>query len=137
MPQIQRKAKLLADIGCGLPERAEGLVVFLLVALDRHIDAGVAQVIRDSNFRNSYHCQSRIFEFVTNNLRNFFAQGFGDALGTMHKQAEVRRQESEFRSNLVLECPADSCLLSSVLIVPWLRSFRLCTLRSDRRPSRH
>src|SRR4029077_17885019 len=84
MPQIQRKAKLLAYIGRGMTEGAQRLVMFLLVALHRHIDAGVAQVIRDPNFRNSHHCQSRIFEFVTNNLRNFFAQGFGDALATMH-----------------------------------------------------
>src|ERR1041384_3793423 len=84
MPQIQRKAKLLAHVRGGVLQRPQRFVVFLFVAGDGNVHARVAQVIRDANFRDRHRGQSRGFQFVTDDLRDFFAQGLRDAFGTMH-----------------------------------------------------
>ena len=84
MPQIQRKAKLLAHVGRGMSKSEESLFVLLLVALDGHVNACVAQVVRDANFGDRDHRQPRILKFVTDNLRDLFAQSFRDTLWPMH-----------------------------------------------------
>src|SRR6266568_324342 len=84
MPQIERKAKLLAHVRRRVTKRYQSLFVFLLVAFDGHVNAGIAQVVRDANFSNRHQRQARVFEFVTNNLRNFFTQSLRNALWPMH-----------------------------------------------------
>lgn len=84
MPQIQRKAKLLAHIRSGMLQRPQRRIMFFLVAFDGHVNAGVAQVIGDAHFGHGYHRQSRILEFVTDDLRDLFTQSFSNALWPMH-----------------------------------------------------
>jgi len=84
MPQIQRKAKLLAHVWRSMAESEQRLFVFLFVALDGYVNARIAQVVSDTNFRDGDQDQSRILKFEADNLRNLFAQGFGDTLWPMH-----------------------------------------------------
>jgi hypothetical protein len=84
MPQIQGKAKLLPYIGGCALERPQSLKVLLLVTFDRDIDAGIPQIISDPHLSDGHRRQAGVFEFVTNDLRNLFAQGFSDALRAMH-----------------------------------------------------
>jgi len=84
MPQIQRKAKLLAHVGRGMAKSEQRLFVFLFVALDGHVNARIAQVVSDANFRDGDQGQSRIFKFEADNLRDLFTQGFGDTLWPVH-----------------------------------------------------
>src|SRR5215471_779944 len=64
------------------------------VALHGDVNAGIAEVIGDPNFRHSHHSQTRIFEFESNNLRDLFTQGLRDALCPVHGFAV---SSSEFR----------------------------------------
>jgi len=65
--------------------------MLFLIALHGHIDAGIAKIVGHPHFGHCYQCQPRVFEFITNNLRNLFFQGLGDALRAMHNQrSEVR-----------------------------------------------
>src|SRR5260370_42272696 len=96
MPQIERKAKLLADIRRRVTERAQGHVVFLLVTLHGDVNAGVPEIVRNSDFGNSNQRQAWILEFVTYDLHDFFAQRFGNALRAMHNcKDEGRRMRDE------------------------------------------
>src|ERR1043166_6776198 len=97
MPQIERKAKLLAHVRRGVPQSSQCRFVLLLVTFNSHINAGIAEVIGDANFSNGNHCQSRILQLVANNLRNLFSQRFSDALRTMHNQCKFRVSSREFR----------------------------------------
>jgi hypothetical protein len=95
MPQIEREAKLLAYIRRGVTQGAQSLIVLPLVALHSHVNAGVAQIIGNAHLGYCHHRQSRIFKFVTDDLRDLFAQGIGDALNAMHNQASgSSRQEA-------------------------------------------
>src|SRR5260370_27391268 len=87
MPQIEREAKLLAYIRRGVTQRAQGLIVLALVALHGDVNAGVAQIIGNADFSYCDHRQSRIFEFVTDDLLDLFAQSIGDSLNAMHNQS--------------------------------------------------
>lgn len=84
MPQIERKAKLLAHVGRGVTQREHGYFVFMLIALHRDENTGVAQIVGDSHIGYGDHRQTRIFQFVTHDLRNLFAQSIGNALRAMH-----------------------------------------------------
>ena len=71
--------------------------VLVFITLDSDINARIAKIVSDSHVSHSYHCQARILQFVSNNLRNLFAQRLGNALGAMHansrQEAVGRRQE--------------------------------------------
>src|SRR5712671_3239949 len=69
VPQVQRKAELFPDIRRRVLQRAQGTNVFLLIARDRNINAGVAQVIGDANFRHRDQSQARVLQLVTHDLR--------------------------------------------------------------------
>src|SRR5690349_19900763 len=50
MPQIQRKAKLLAHVRRSMAKSEQSLCVFLFIALDGYVNARIAQVVSDANF---------------------------------------------------------------------------------------
>ncbi len=52
VPQVQRKSELLADIRRRVLQSAQGRQVFLLVALNRDINAGVTEVVSHAHFRH-------------------------------------------------------------------------------------
>src|SRR6185503_11511698 len=84
MPQIKRKAKLLAHVRSRMTQRQHGLLVLLFVAFDGHVNAGVAQIRGDPNFGDGDHAEARILHFVTDNLRDLFPQTLSNTLRTMH-----------------------------------------------------
>ena len=84
MPQIEREAKLLPYVRRRVTQRSQSLIVFPLVALDGHVNAGVTQIISNSHLGHCDHRQSRVFQFVADDLRDLFAQGIRDALNAMH-----------------------------------------------------
>src|SRR5437016_8089401 len=59
--------------------------MFPFVALHGNVNTRVAQIVRNSHVGYGHHRQSWVFQFVTHNLRNLFAQRFSDALSAMHK----------------------------------------------------
>src|SRR5262245_24421325 len=61
MPQIQRKAKLLAYIRRGVLQGPQSFLVLLLVTLDGEVTSGIAKVICHPNFGNPIMPQSRVF----------------------------------------------------------------------------
>ena len=79
MPQIQRKAKLLAHVWRRMVKRLQRFVVFLFIAGNGDVNARVAQVVGNSNFRDGHGRQSGIFEFVPDDLSDLFKQRFSDA----------------------------------------------------------
>src|SRR6185503_1651370 len=88
MPQIQRKAKLLAHVRRRMLQSPQGLVVFRFVSFNRDIDTGIAQVVRHADISDGHRHQSWIFEFVTHDLRNLFTQGVSDALWPVHNSKD-------------------------------------------------
>jgi hypothetical protein len=103
MPQIQRKSKLLAYIGRRVTQRAQGCQMLLFVALHGDIDAGIPEIVGHPHFGHGYQCQARVFEFITHNLRNLFAQGLGDALRAMHDKRQFRVSGLEYSRSDWLE----------------------------------
>ena|SRR5436309_437395 len=92
MAQIEREAKLLADIRRGAAQRDEGQLVFMLIASHRDKDAGVTQIVGDSHVGYGDHSQTRVFQLVTDNLRDLFTQGIGDALRAMHDKTRMKAE---------------------------------------------
>src|SRR5207248_5960993 len=130
MPQIQRKAKLLSHIWCSMVKRLQRFVVFRFIAGNGDVNAGVAQVVCNANFRDGHGSQSRIFKFVPDNLSDLFKQRFSDAFWPVHCfnsfGSRVSSSECALTRNLKLET-------RNFLRVPWLRSSRSHTLQFDRR----
>jgi hypothetical protein len=87
MPQVQRKAQLLPDIWSGVLQCSQGPLVLFLVARNRDIHAGVAEIVSHANFGHGDQGQTRVFQFVTHDLRNLFTQSFGYALWAMHDKS--------------------------------------------------
>src|SRR6185369_8215389 len=96
MAQIERKSKLLPYIRRRVTQGQQRLLMLLLVALNRDVNAGIAQVVGDANLSHGNHRQSRVFELVTNNLGNFFAQRFRNALRAMHSVCSCELRVSGF-----------------------------------------
>ena len=87
MPQIQRKAQLLAHVGCGVSQRPQGDQVLFFVSLHGHVDTGVTEIVCYADFGHRDQRQSRILQFVTHDLRDLFAQRFGNSLWPMHDKS--------------------------------------------------
>jgi hypothetical protein len=86
MPQVQRKAQLPSHVWRGMLQRAQSHLVLVFVTLDGHVNAGIVKIVGDPNFGYRNHRQTGIFQFVTDDLRDLFAQRFSDALRPMHEK---------------------------------------------------
>jgi hypothetical protein len=62
----------------------QGLLVLLLIARNGYVNTRIAQITGDANFGHRDHAEARVFQFITDNLRNLFPQSFSNALRTMH-----------------------------------------------------
>jgi hypothetical protein len=64
------------------------LLVLAFVALNRHVNAGIAKIVSHADLSHRDHSQTRIFEFKSNDLRNLFTQRFRDSFRPMHNNSE-------------------------------------------------
>lgn len=64
--------------------------MFMLVALHSDVNAGIAEIICHTNFCDRDRCQTRIFQFVSDNLRNLLTQRFRNPLSAMHVWGKLK-----------------------------------------------
>lgn len=82
--QIQRKTELLANIRRRVFQRREHFLVLFFVTGNRDVNTGRAFVAGKANIRHRYHCQTRIFELITDDLTDLFSQSIGVSFRPAH-----------------------------------------------------
>ena len=82
--EIQREAELLANVRRCVLQSVQRLLVNLFVTGHCDVNARGAFVRREANVGNGYVSQSRVFEFVANNLRDLLPQRIRKSFRPMH-----------------------------------------------------
>src|SRR5438128_2569177 len=107
-----------------MSQRTQCKFVLVLIALNSHVNTGIAEIVRDAYFSDSDHRQSRIFKLVPDNLRDLFAQRVRNALCSVHNEQSAGGSKQKAGKNAV------SCRLPPTVQSP--RSVQSRTLRSGR-----
>src|ERR1051325_9744676 len=82
--KIQRESELLSHVRRSVLQSRERRLVLLLVARHGHVNTRRAFVSRQSNVGNRHRRQSRIFQLVSNNLRNLFLESISSSFTPVH-----------------------------------------------------
>src|SRR5438093_2556930 len=56
MPQVERESKLLSHIRARVSTRSQCQLMFLLISLNGHVNAGVSKVVGNSHLSYGDHC---------------------------------------------------------------------------------
>src|SRR6185503_12882622 len=86
--QIQRKTELLANIRRRVSQRREHFLVLFFITGNGHVNASCSFVLREPNVRHRH--QTRIFEFITDDLTDLFSQSIRVSLRPPHNKPRVR-----------------------------------------------
>src|SRR5688500_6618500 len=87
--QIQREAELLANVRRCVLQSVQRLLVNLFVTGHCDVNARGSFVRREANISNGYGSQSRVFEFVTDDLRDLLAQRIRISFRPMHNTLPI------------------------------------------------
>jgi hypothetical protein len=89
--KVEGEAQLFPNVGSRVTESAEGQPVFLFVSGNSYENLGVPAIVGKANIGDRNHRQSRVFQFVPDNLGNLFANNVCDSLWATHdkKQEQV------------------------------------------------
>jgi hypothetical protein len=95
--EIERESQLFTNIRGGAAEGNKSQLMFLLVSGNRDVYPHGLEILRKPNISDSYHCKSRVFQFVSDNLSDFLTQDVGNSFRATHKVQSAgaggRRQE--------------------------------------------
>ena len=86
--KVEGEAQLFANVGRGVTQSAERQPVFLFISRNRDKNLRVPAIVRKANVGHRYHCQSRVFEFVPDNLGNLLTNNICNSLWATHKDTK-------------------------------------------------